>query len=226
MIDTRNLKAIGKLSIVLFVCACGSRPTLIPAVNPLNDFPLTTGSYWIYKHMEYWEDQEESGSIKVTVVDNQMKGSYFVAKLKVEQMFTAQWAPIGLGDGTNEFWYAIDERGHVYSLPHLPDDDIQDSILAYVFPLGVTDCWFRSADLWNAFGENCTFSEGPQVYETPAGVFGNCFWIVTPYLSGNIQDWVCNGIGYVGAKYDHNGSPFGYETTLLEYRIAPPSQQP
>jgi hypothetical protein len=92
--------------------------------------------------------------------------------------------------------------------------------LAYVFPLGAPDCWFRSADLWNAFGENCTFSEGPHEYETPAGTFSDCFWIVTPYLSGNVHDWVCNGIGYVGAKYDHYGSPFGYETTLLEYKIA------
>jgi hypothetical protein len=198
-----------------------SNPTTIPEVNPLNDFPLTIGSYWKYSHLEYWEDKKESGFVSVTVVDNQWIGAFFLAQLKVEQSFVPQWMPIGLGDGANEFWYAIDEHGHVYNLPDLPDvGRIERSTLAYVFPLGAPDCWFRSADLWNAFGENCTFSEGPHEHETPAGTFSDCFWIVTPYLSGNVHDWVCNGIGYVGAKYDHYGSPFGYETTLLEYKIA------
>jgi hypothetical protein len=200
-----------------------SYPTTISEVNTLNDFPLTIGSTWKYSHMEYREDQKKSGFVSVTVVGNQRIGGFFLAQLKVEQSFDPQWLPIGLGDGANEFWYAIDERGHVYYLPDLADVDmIEGSTLAYVFPLGLPDCWFRSADLWNAFGDHCTFSEGPQEYETPAGSFSDCFWIVTPYLSGNAQDWVCNGVGYAGAKYDHYGSPFGYETTLLEYKIASP----
>lgn len=240
MAKIRRLRTVWIHFIVVCLSACGipqmsevfptsklptdqphATPATISEMNPINDFPLTIGSYWKYSYMEYREDQKESGFVSVTVMDNQRIGSFFLAQLKVEQSFAPQMVPIGLGGGANEFWYVIDERGHVYYLSDLPNVDmIERSTLAYVFPLGDPDCWFRSADLWNAFDENCTFSEGPQEYETPAGRFSDCFWIVTPYLSGNVQDWICNGIGYVGAKYDHYGSPFGYETTLLEYKIA------
>jgi hypothetical protein len=226
MSGKRGLAKIFLLAIALAFAACGapSTPAPLSVINPINDFPLTIGSYWVYSHTEYSEDYASTNCcITIVVVDNQMQGPYFLAKLKRDLSFVPQWAPFGLNDGPGEFWYALDGRGHVYYLADMAEiDKIEDATLAFVFPLESTECWFRSPDDWNALGDHCTFFAGPQTHATPAGVFEDCYGSVTPYLSGNTYEIVCKGIGYVAAQYDHWGSPFGYETTLLEYRIARP----
>jgi hypothetical protein len=220
---TYALAKAGLLFIIVLTNACGSAPAQVRALNPVSDFPLSPGSFWTYSYIEYWEEQVQAGQVTVSVVDNQMLGDYFLAHLTVESSFSAQWTPLGLGQGASEFWYAIDEQGRVYFLQDSSQaEDLTDSILAFQFPLESEECWFRSPDLWNALGDYCTYTDGPHLIETPAGSFKDCFLIVTPYLSGSTIDWICKGVGFAAARYDHLGSPFGYEATLLEYRIAPP----
>jgi hypothetical protein len=230
--------AVGLIPVLLVNAACGRilgsagatpAPTdrlemeQVRLDRPPADFPLAAGSYWVYSHHEYWENQTETGIITATIVENKVYDSLFMARWSVEQSNPAQWVPLGLGEGAAEFWYALDERGQLFLLPDLESaDQLEQATLAYLLPFVRVGCWFRSPESWNALGENCTMSEGPQERHTPAGVFSECYWIVTPYLSGGTQEWVCRGVGFAGAKYDHIGSPFGYETTLLEYRIGPP----
>ena len=52
----------------------------------------------------------------------------------------------------------------------------------------------------------------------PAGSFDNCYQVIGQYNTGNTLEWLCNGIGAVKSKMDHAGTPFGYETVLVEYR--------
>jgi hypothetical protein len=222
----RSTYALAKASLLLMIMltnACSSAPAQVRALNPVSDFPLSPGSSWTYSYSEYWEEQVQAGQVTVSVVENRMLGDHFLARLTVESSYSAQWTPLGLGQGASEFWYALDEQGRVYFLQDLSQaEDLKDSILAFQFPLDAEECWFRSPDLWNAFGDQCTYTDGPHIIKTPAGSFQDCFLIVTPYLSGNTIDWVCKEVGFAAARYDHLGSPFGYEATLLEYRIAPP----
>jgi hypothetical protein len=45
----------------------------------------------------------------------------------------------------------------------------------------------------------------------------DCFEIMTVSLSGGDQYWYCPGIGIAKAWFDHFGSRYGYEETLLSF---------
>jgi hypothetical protein len=226
MARKRSLAALCVLLIASLTNACSS--SLVPfigkiagsgdpALNPVSDFPLSPGSYWVYSHIEYVGEEIEAGRFKVTVVGNQRLGSYFLAQMKVENSFDPQWAPVGLGAGATDFWYAIDELGRVYFLRDLPKaEELENYSPAYKFPLATMEC------VPGFLCENYPISEGSHIIETPAGVFRDCYKIITYFLSGSPVDWVCNGLGFAAGRYEHYSTGRGYETTLLEYWIAPP----
>lgn len=199
--------------------------TARPAVNPIPAFPLTIGSTWVYSHTEYNEGiQNADCCITLTVISNQMVGDFFVAEIEQDQPFSPHWAPFLQGKGIGHFWYAVSQAGNIFVLPDLlPEDQIAEAYLAYRFPLDASGHWYHYAEDRKAdSGFNATFSDGPQSYRSPAGDLQQCYWVVTQYNSGGTQEWVCDGIGFVANQYDHQGTPFGYATDLLEYSIAPP----
>ena len=196
-----------------------------PAVNPVPEFPLTIGSTWVYSHTEYNEGvQNTDCCITLTVVANQMVGDYFVAEIEQNQSFSPHWAPFLEGSGIGRFWYAVSQMGDVFILPEMvPASQIGDGYLAYHFPLDAGGHWYQYAeDRKTDSGFNATFSDGPQGFKSPAGDLEDCFWVVTQYNSGGTQEWVCYGVGFVANEYDHQGTPFGYDTALLKYEIASP----
>ncbi len=196
-----------------------------PAINPLPEFPLTMGSTWVYSHTEYNVGvQTTDCCITLTVVSNQMVWDYFVAEIEQDQAFASEWPPFLPGVGKANFWYAISPSGEVYFLTRLVNVDfIPSAYLMYRFPLDQKGYWYHSAqDRQADSGFNYTFAEGPQEFTTPAGVMDRCYWVATPYNSGGVQEWVCEGVGFVENKYDHNGTPYGYETVLLSYEIMSP----
>jgi hypothetical protein len=222
-------------SIVLEIClwiaamalsGCGSYsvpPTAVPTVSPLPDFPLTVGSYWIYSHDEYDPYHESADCcITITVVHSRTERPYRLTQLRREMNFAPRLGPRWLGPGDSEFfWYATDELGRVYYLPSLaPSGAIANAELAYLFPINTDECLFAAVQGVQTL--DCTFAVGPLSYETAAGSFETCYWIVTPYLSGSVHEMLCDGVGFVAEKYDHVGCPRGYETTLVDYWLAPP----
>ena len=60
---------------------------------------------------------------------------------------------------------------------------------------------------------------GPVDKRTPTGDFENCFEILTSYVSGGTVSWFCLGVGLVSAEYDHQGTPYGYRTVLIDYSL-------
>jgi hypothetical protein len=44
---------------------------------------------------------------------------------------------------------------------------------------------------------------------------------MTIYNGGSTFEWLCSGVGPVKTKFDHVGTPFGFETRLLAIRHQP-----
>ena len=59
------------------------------------------------------------------------------------------------------------------------------------------------------------FVEDPLEVTVPDGNFNDCFKVVTTGHAEPSILWFCNGIGIVKEKYDHRGTPSGYETDLI-----------
>jgi hypothetical protein len=93
-----------------------------------------------------------------------------------------------------------------------------------MFPLSEKPCWFQFSDDRKQFDPHAcnTGADGPLVLDTPVGHFEDCYEILAIYLSGGTLSWFCSGIGVVRAKYDHNGSLFGYEEILVGLSIPGP----
>jgi hypothetical protein len=222
----RFLLIICLLAASVVLNGCGSftaPPTAVPTVSPLPDFPLTVGSYWVYSHKEYDPYHESAGCcMTIMVVHSRTEGSYRLTQLRREMSFTPSWGPFWLSPGDSEFfWYATDELGRVYYLPSLlPSEAIANTELTYLFPVNTDGCLFQAVQEPESI--NCKFAIGPLSHETPAGSFEACYWIVTPYLSGSVYEMLCDGVGFVAEKYDHAGDPYGNETTLVDYWLAPP----
>lgn len=197
--------------------------TLIPIANPISEFPLTVGSYWVYSGSWYEEEQKTVWCcVTVTVVKNEMQPSFFLAKLKVERTLASGILPPNVKEQTWSYWLVINDKAEVFILTDPPRlSKLDNASLAYVFPLGKGQpCWYSDpVARANNSGDHCTWSEGPIEKDTPAGIFQDCYWIVTPFLSGGAQEWFCYGVGPIGNKYDHIGSKFGDESYLIEYHI-------
>jgi hypothetical protein len=59
-------------------------------------------------------------------------------------------------------------------------------------------------------------------YEGPAGSFENCYDLTDVYNGGNILQTVCDGVGIVHMKFDHSGTRFGFEQTLVSFSTGRP----
>jgi hypothetical protein len=220
----RFLLIICLLAASVVLNGCGSftaPPTAVPTVSPLPDFPLTVGSYWVYSHDEYDPYHESSDCcITIMVVHSRTEGPYRLTQLRREMNFAPGFGPRWLDPGDSEFfWYATDELGRVYYLTS-PDPTGASTELAYLFPINTDECLLAAVQEVQTL--DCIFAVGPLSYETAAGSFETCYWIVTPYLSGSVYEMLCDGVGFIAEKYDHVGAPFGYETTLVDYWLAPP----
>jgi hypothetical protein len=55
--------------------------------------------------------------------------------------------------------------------------------------------------------------------QLPAGSFDHCFQLVTPYNNGGVRQAFCSGVGFVQEQFDHIGTSFGYQMTLIAYAL-------
>jgi hypothetical protein len=193
----------------------------IPAINPHPEFPLTVGTYWVFTLSSYTEnDTYDYCCFTMTVVDNQMQPPFFLAKIEAERALISGTPSPDFKSATRYFWYAINEAGEVYVLLDPPDiASIKPTNVAYLLPFTNGQCWGNDPNQPNGY---CTWPDGPYTRQTPAGLFANCYDLITSYADGPTQEWFCYNLGPAGDEYNHNGTKYGDSSTLLKFHIAKP----
>ncbi|MCL4531092.1 MAG: hypothetical protein M1282_17005 [Chloroflexi bacterium] len=229
-----------KISFLLFIIAsliagCSLQKTTAPS-----EFPLEKGTTWVYSYTAYeptaadpTQTIQATYQLTESVVDAQTVSSYFIAHVKRESQLLhadAGWT----GDPSaqpNEFWYVV--NGYKVSQSNQPLDTnnikIDELILDYKFPLSVKNAWclFPSGLKNPSQAANCDVVGKREVmdkgsYKTSASNFDDCYNLVDYVNDGNIYQTFCNGIGIVEMKFDHAGTKFGFEQTLMHYSAGVP----
>ena len=199
-------------------------------------FPLEKGTTWVYSYEVY--DPSPSDPTQVikatyqltdTIVETETVSNYVVAHVKRERELIkadADWAQDVSGQ-PNEFWYVRKDQQVFQSNFPLDTADINTDqlILDYDFPLSIKKNWCLLPDSRQSSTQDiagCDFVGRREVtdqgrYETPAGNFENCYDLIDIYNGGNILQKFCDGVGIVYMKFDHAGTRFGFEQTLISY---------
>lgn len=220
------------LLIARVISACsqpGISPTAHPAVPFLDIFPVYPGTNWTYERIDYdrYLDQTFTATYQIseTVNDAQVKGSYYIAHLKGKKSLLAKDAGWTSPDDskTYDFWYVL-HAGLVFKTQQAPDlanlADINFD-LVYRLPLVVNAAWCPGLENLKS-GLSCKISSLYTVldmkpYQSKAGNFDGCYQIRQFFNTGSFFNWFCRGIGPVGKKFDHGGTPFGYNETLISF---------
>lgn len=219
--------------VVAILNACSGQTRKTP------EFPLKKGTTWIYLYNTYEQAADPSQLIGAThqltesVVDVKLISSYLVAHVVRDFRLVVadrNWT----GDFSSqpkEFWYVVNDQ-QIFQSYQPPDDaniNTSQLPLAYTFPLTVNKSWCLTPLESTATTEimGCDSVGRREVtnqssYETPAGNFDDCFDLTDYYNGGNILQKFCNGIGVVYMKFDHAGTRFGFEQTLIDYSPGTP----
>lgn len=192
----------------------------------LGGFPFPAVSTWVYSRVQY----EPLGNVsRIVTATNLITETVVRAeRTSPDQAFLHQQtaslvrAPQGWQDNSPNFnsqaWYRTNGT-RVYSTP---DGSPGINTLVYDFPFTVGKSWCPQEP--PDYNPNC-MSMGRRTvkkhtgYETPAGKFDDCYELSQDYNSGGTTEWYCNGVGVVARKYDHAGTPFGLQDTLLHFSI-------
>jgi hypothetical protein len=213
-----------------FTVGCSSQRTAIPA-----EFPLEKGTTWVYSYEAYEQAADPSQVVKAayqlteTVVDVKSVSLYLVAHVKRDlQLVTAD--PGWTGDFSvqqEEFWYTVIDR-QVFRSDQQPYDttiNTQELGLVYDFPLSVEKSWCLlqppdSVTKCEFIGKRVASSLSS--YETQTESFDDCYNLIDYFNNGNFFQTFCNGVGVVHLKFDHAGTRFGFEQTLISYSSGTP----
>ena len=108
---------------------------------------------------------------------------------------------------------------------------VDELSLAYDFPLAVNKTWCPMRtdpkDPAQKPIPNCQYSGEREVamqtsFESSAGKFNQCYGMIDRFNDGSILQTFCVGVGIVAMKFDHSGTPFGFEQTLSGYASGTP----
>ena len=229
----KNLIVFSIIAIVLIACSSQSP---IEA----SGFPLEKGTTWVYSYQAYNPSPSDPTQIikatyelTETVVDTETISNYFIAHVQRNRKLInadPDWTQEVSGE-PNEFWYVRDDQQIFQSNFPLDIAKINPDqlILDYEFPLKIRENWCLLPDSrTDPKGiAGCNFVGRREVtdhgrYETPAGIFENCYDLMDIYNGGNILQKFCNGVGIAFMKFDHSGSRFGYEQTLIRFSKGTP----
>ena len=176
---------------------------------------------WVYEYRAYSGDQKAAWRIADTVIETRTHPPFIAAHIQREATLLEGSAGLQPQPPADPFWYVVDGNS-VYQVPgELDWDKVRSARLELVFPLPGEACWFpdaaqRSQDPASGL-PGCRRATGPIGMSLPAGAFERCFQLVTPYNNGAIRQAFCSGVGFVQEQFDHVGSPFGYQITLVAY---------
>ena len=229
------MKNLIVISLVGILVACSSQSTI-----EASGFPLEKGTTWVYSYQAYNPSPlDPSQTIKATyeltetIVDTETISNYLVAHIRRERELInadADWTQ-EMSSQPDEFWYVQDGQRVFQS--NFPLDtaniDPDQLVLDYEFPLSVRKKWCLLADSRNTPKAiaGCDFVGRREVtdhgrYESPAGSFENCYDLVDVFNGGNILQKFCDGVGIVFMKFDHSGTQFGFEQTLVRFSRGTP----
>ena len=229
----KNLMILSLVGILL--AACSSQNTI-----DASGFPLEKGTTKVYSYQSYNQSPLDPTQIvkatyelTETIVDTEMISSFFIAHVQRDlKLISADpdWTQ-ELSSQPNEFWYVRDDQRILQS--NLPLDvaniNPDQLILDYEFPLKIRKNWCLLPDSrTDPKGiAGCDFVGRREVtnhgrYETPAGTFENCYDLMDIYNGGNILQKFCEDVGIVFMKFDHSGSLFGFEQTLIHFTKGTP----
>ena len=137
--------------------------------------------------------------------------------------------PLTESSRPNEFWYLVKgQQVYESSQPVDPGKISTDTLtLAYEFPLALGRNWCPWAYVKGEKVQDCVAAGKRNVVsqeslDTPAGRFDNCYKITEDVNSGGVTRWLCKSIGVVALKYDHAGTRFGFQQTLVGYSKGSP----
>ena len=213
-----------------FIVGCALQTPTQPSA-----FPLNKGTTWVYSYEAYEQTASDPTQIikatyqlTETVAGTENVSTYFVAHVKREHKLIdadAGWAQ-DFSSEPHEFWYIVNDHQVLQS--NLPLDNANINIdelrLDYDFPLSVkkSRCLFsvnakspKRPISCEVVGRREVTSQGP--YETSAGKFDNCYDMIDYWNPGNFFQKFCTGVGIVSMKFDHAGTKFGFEQTLIRY---------
>jgi hypothetical protein len=215
-------------------------PTPIPYPgSTLDAFPLAKGTKWIYSYKAYQPKPTDPTQItqatfyfKELVFETQLLPGYYVAHVHhTESLIQADpdWIYSAAGLPV-DYWYLVRgaevfENGEPLDLSHIQPGDL---LLDYVFPLAVGNSWCPfKYQAGQRIDPNCTYAgettvAGETNFDTPAGNFKDCYELTNFYNSGGVTTWLCSGVGIVAEKYDHAGSRFGFQQTLIQFSKGSP----
>lgn len=232
---------IGGLCFVAASCAGNASTTpSSEQATLLPEFPLAQGTTWVYTYIPYEPLESNPRQIVTatyimteTVVETTAAAPYLFARVQRDVSLVSPTPLTGITLPAGEFWYVISGT-LVFEDWRAPDVTAFDPVaswLAYAFPLADGKQWCPSLDdpenpdkpevlYCEANGLKTAIATG--AYETPAGRFTDCYEISEAFNSGGVISQFCNGVGVVAARYDHAGTRFGFEQTLIGYTLPVP----
>jgi hypothetical protein len=240
-IIARNFLALLVILMVSWVvgsCSIVQSATSQEQNQTLVDFPLQNRTKWTYSYIEYESITNNPSQITTasylfseTIVDTRWIAPFFIAHVRHEEQLVKADPDWNLTDSSRptEWWYIV-RGGEVYqSFQPLDMNRIQTVTLplAFEFPLEPGRSWCPFIYIKGKKVTDCTSSgkrtvAGQENQQTPAGNFSKCYKITEDVNSGGVTRWLCTGVGLVAEKYDHAGTRFGYQKTLVSYSKGSP----
>ena len=204
------------------------------------EFPLAQGTTWVYTYIPYEPLESNPRQIVTatyimteTVVETTAAAPYLFVRMRRDVSLVSPASLTATTLPASEFWYVISGT-LVFEDWRAPDATAFDPVasrLDYDFPLADGKQWCPSMnDPANPDNPEVLYCEANGLrtavatgaYETPAGRFTDCYEISEAFNSGGVIRQFCNGIGVVAARYDHAGTRFGFEQTLIRYTLPVP----
>ena len=203
---------------------------------------LTVGNRWIYRadHYDTYQNDPITATYILTKTGLAEQSHSLYKALQIEELRTLDSASVDSAwlaensaylagiDFSRRYWLVSDGAA-LYQQAELDFDTVTtDGILLYRWPLTNGDAWYPDPDQRQTFADvfegplpGRAFVSGPEALSVPAGTFEACYQRQTFYNGGSTFEWLCPGVGPVKAKFDHVGTPFGYEDRLVAAEIQP-----
>lgn len=224
--------------ITILLVSCSLQRAAVPS-----ELPLEEGTTWVYTYKAYEplisdpaQIIEATYRLTETIVDTESVPPYFIAHLKKDYELIGadpDWKGDITANQPNESWYILEGQKVFESFQPFDTEQITtgEISLAYDFPLSPGKSWCLSpvdrknpvpqqAATCEFVGKRMVTDEG--AYQTAAGQLDDCYELTDYYNGGNIIRWFCRGVGTVSVRYDHAGTRFGFEQSLLSYSVGVP----
>ncbi len=219
--------ALTACSIVNFFDQDAPSPIDTELEETLSHFPLYEGAEWVYDYWAYSEGQEATWQVVKKVTETRMMDNDIYA-VKVQPSITltgdAPEVNFVIPPSSESFWYLVG-GAYIYQVDTVdPEPDLAKAMLELILPLSdAGEGWYPDPYQRTAQADSEIRLPGfryvYQPYEKDWGTDGTrltCYDLLTPYNNGYVEQTFCDGVGFVFDKFDHAGTPFGYEINLVE----------